>query len=55
MRTVQIGISMLTNPMDTNYTVVLAAVTVLLIPSIFLFSLLRLAMVKGIAAGALVG
>jgi sn-glycerol 3-phosphate transport system permease protein len=55
MRTVQIGISMLTNPMDTNYTIVLAAVTVLLIPSIFLFSLLRLAMVKGIAAGALVG
>lgn len=54
MRTVQIGISMLTNPMDTNYTIVLAAVAVLLIPSLFLFSLLRLAMVKGIAAGALV-
>jgi sn-glycerol 3-phosphate transport system permease protein len=54
MRTVQIGISMLTNPMDTNYTIVLAAVAVLLIPSILLFSLLRLAMVKGIAAGALV-
>jgi sn-glycerol 3-phosphate transport system permease protein len=55
MRTVQIGISMLTNPLDTNYTVVLAAVTVLLIPSFVLFGLLRLAMVKGIAAGALVG
>jgi sn-glycerol 3-phosphate transport system permease protein len=55
MRTVQIGIAMLTNPMDTNYTIVLAAVTMLLIPSIFLFSFLRLAMVKGINAGALVG
>jgi sn-glycerol 3-phosphate transport system permease protein len=55
MRTVQIGIAMLTNPLDTNYTIVLAAVTILLIPSILLFSFLRLAMVKGIAAGALVG
>jgi sn-glycerol 3-phosphate transport system permease protein len=55
MRTVQIGIAMLTNPLDTNYTIVLAAVAILLIPSIFLFSFLRLAMVKGIAAGALVG
>jgi sn-glycerol 3-phosphate transport system permease protein len=55
MRTVQIGVAMLTNPLDTNYTLVLAAVAILLIPSIFLFSFLRLAMVKGIAAGALVG
>jgi sn-glycerol 3-phosphate transport system permease protein len=55
MRTVQIGIAMLTNPLDTNYTTVLAAVAILLLPSIFLFSFLRLAMVKGIAAGALVG
>ncbi|MDR2101736.1 MAG: carbohydrate ABC transporter permease [Treponema sp.] len=55
MRTVQIGIAMLTNPMDTNFTLVLAAVTVLLIPSFVLFVLLRLALVKGISAGALVG
>jgi sn-glycerol 3-phosphate transport system permease protein len=55
MRTVQIGIAMLTNPLDTNYTLVLAAVAILLIPSVFLFSFLRLAMVRGIAAGALVG
>jgi len=55
MRTVQIGIAMLTNPLDTNYSVVLAAVTLLLIPSLFLFSLLRAAIVKGIGAGALVG
>jgi sn-glycerol 3-phosphate transport system permease protein len=55
MRTVQIGIAMLTNPMDTNFTLVLAAVSLLLIPSFFLFILLRLAIVKGITAGALVG
>ena len=55
MRTVQIGIAMLTNPMDTNYTVVLAAVTLLLIPSFILFCLLRIAIVRGIEGGALVG
>jgi sn-glycerol 3-phosphate transport system permease protein len=55
MRTVQVGISMLTNPMDTNYTVVLAAVAVLLIPSFFLFALLRMAVTQGISTGALVG
>jgi sn-glycerol 3-phosphate transport system permease protein len=55
MRTVQIGISMLTNPLDANYTIVLAAVAVLLIPSFCLFALLRRTMVRGIAAGALVG
>ena len=55
MRTVQIGIAMLTNPLDANYTVVLAAVSILLIPSFFLFSLLRFAIVKGIEGGALVG
>jgi sn-glycerol 3-phosphate transport system permease protein len=55
MRTVQIGIAMLTNPLDTNYGVVLAAVTLLLSPSLFLFSFLRMAVSKGIEAGALVG
>ena len=55
MRTVQVGVAMLTNPLDTNYTVVLAAVTLLLIPSFFLFSLLRMAIVRGIEGGALVG
>ena len=55
MRTVQIGVAMLTNPMDPNYTVVLAAVTILLIPSFILFSLLRMAIVRGIEGGALVG
>jgi ABC-type glycerol-3-phosphate transport system permease component len=41
--------------MDTNFTLVLAAVSLLLIPSFILFILLRLAIVKGITAGALVG
>ena len=55
MRTVQIGVAMLTNPLDTNYTVVLAAVTLLLIPSFILFCFLRMVIGKGIEAGALIG
>ena len=55
MRTVQIGVAMLTNPLDTNYTTVLAAVTTLLVPSFILFGLLRAAIAKGIEGGALVG
>ena len=55
MRTIQIGIAMLTNPMDTNFTVVLAAVNLQLIPSFVLFCLLRLVVAKAVEAGALVG
>ncbi|MCL2832552.1 MAG: carbohydrate ABC transporter permease [Treponema sp.] len=55
MRTVQIGVAMLTNPLDTNYTVVLAAVTLILVPSFVLFGFLRMAVVRGIEGGALVG
>jgi len=55
MRTVQIGVAMLTNPLDTNYTIVLAAVTLLLIPSFIIFIFLRMAVVRGIEDGALVG
>jgi len=55
MRTVQIGVAMLTNPLDTNYTIVLAAVTLLLIPSFIIFVFLRMAVVRGIEDGALVG
>jgi len=55
MRTVQIGVAMLTNPLDTNYTIVLAAVTIILIPSFLLFGFLRIAIVRGIEGGALVG
>ena len=55
MRTIQIGVAMLTNPMDTNFTVVLAAVSLQLIPSLILFSLLRLVVAKAVESGALVG
>jgi len=55
MRTVQIGVAMLTNPLETNFTLVLAAVTIILIPSFILFIFLRLVVVKGIESGALVG
>lgn len=37
MRTVQVGISMLTSPLDTNYSLVLAGVSILLLPSFVLF------------------
>ena len=55
MRTVQIGVAMLTNPMDTNFTVVLAAVSILLIPSFILFAFLRIVITRGIESGALIG
>jgi len=54
MRTAQVGIAMLTNPLETNYTLVLAGVAVLLLPSALLFALLRLAIVRGLSSGALV-
>ncbi len=55
MRTVQVGISMLTTPMDTNYSLVLAGVSIVLIPSFILFAILRKNIVRGITAGSLVG
>lgn len=55
MRTIQIGVAMLSNPLDINFTVVLAAVTILLIPSFILFVFLRLTINKAIESGALVG
>lgn len=55
MRTVQVGITMLTTPVDTNYPLVLAAVTIVLIPSFLIFAVLRGNITKGITAGALVG
>jgi len=54
MRTVQIGVAMLTNPLDTNFTLVLAAVTIILIPSFVIFIFLRMAVIRGIDSGALV-
>ena len=55
MRTVQVGITMLTTPLDTNYSLVLAGVSVILIPSFVLFVILRNNIKHGITDGALVG
>lgn len=55
MRTVQVGVSMLNTVEGTNYHIVLAAVTITLIPSFILFVLLRKNIMKGMTAGALVG
>lgn len=55
MRTVQVGVTMLTTPMDTNYSLVLAGVAIVLIPSFILFGILRKNIVRGITEGALVG
>lgn len=55
MRTVQVGITMLTSVSGTNYHLILAAVTLTLIPSFILFVILRRNIVKGMTSGALVG
>lgn len=55
MRTVQVGLTMLTSMEDSNYTVVLAGTVLVLIPAFFLFLLLRKNIVKGTTTGALVG
>ncbi len=55
MRTVQVGITMLTTPHDTNYSLVMAAVVLVLIPSFLLFIVLRKNIVEGMSTGALVG
>ena len=46
---------MLTTPLDTNYSLVLAGVSVILIPSFVLFVILRKNIKHGITDGALVG
>ncbi|MFA9380415.1 MAG: carbohydrate ABC transporter permease [Acetanaerobacterium sp.] len=55
MRTVQVGVTMLTTPHDTNYSLVMAAVVIVLIPSFILFIILRRNIVEGMSTGALVG
>jgi sn-glycerol 3-phosphate transport system permease protein len=55
MRTVQVGITMLTTLNDTNYSLVMAAVAIVLIPSFILFIMLRRNITEGISTGALVG
>ncbi len=55
MRTVQVGITMLTSSESTSYNLVLAAVTLTLIPSFIMFIVLRKNIVSGMTEGALVG
>ncbi len=55
MRTIMVGITKLNSWEDTNYELVLAGVTLSLIPSFLLFLVMRRSLTKGGAEGALVG
>lgn len=55
MRTIMVGITKLNSWEDTNYELVLAGVTLSLIPSFILFLIMRRNMSKGGTDGALVG
>lgn len=55
MRTIMVGITKLNSWEDTNYELVLAGVTISLIPSFILFMVMRHNMNKGGTDGALVG
>lgn len=55
MRTIQVGITMLTTVEDTNYYLVLAGVALSLIPAFILFFFLRRNITRSMTAGALVG
>jgi sn-glycerol 3-phosphate transport system permease protein len=53
--TVQVGVTMLTDPLNPDFSIVMAALTVLLLPSFLLFSILRRSFIRGLTAGAVVG
>jgi sn-glycerol 3-phosphate transport system permease protein len=55
MRTIQIGIAMLTTVEGTNYEQVLAGVSLSMIPAFGLFMILRRSIVHRVTAGAIVG
>lgn len=55
MRTVQVGITMLGYAESLDYGPIFAAITILVLPSMIIFLLLRKKIVAGIAAGAIVG
>jgi sn-glycerol 3-phosphate transport system permease protein len=55
MYTVQVGVTMLTDPLNTNFSVVMAALSVLLVPSFVLFSILRRNLLESLTAGSLTG
>jgi len=55
MRTIQVGITMLTSIEGTNYETILAGVMLSLIPALFVFIFLRRGISKAMTAGSLVG
>ncbi|MBR2571429.1 MAG: carbohydrate ABC transporter permease [Clostridia bacterium] len=55
MRTVQVGITMLTAPEATNYETILAGATVALIPALILFLVSRRKLSDSMSGGSLVG
>ncbi len=55
MRTVQVGITMLTSIEDSNYSAILAGVTVVLIPSFIIFALMRRKITDNVANGTIIG
>ena len=55
MRTVQVGITMLGYADNLDYGPIFAAISIVLIPSLFIFLLLRKHIVEGLASGSMVG
>ncbi len=55
MRTIQVGVTMITSFEETNYYLVLAGVALTLVPSFALFVILRRNITRSMTAGALVG
>ena len=55
MRTVQIGITMLTTLEGTNYETVLAGAAVAVVPAVLLYLLMRRSMTRTMDGGAIVG
>lgn len=55
MRTLQVGVTMITSLEGSNYEEVLAAVTLTMIPSLLLFLLLRRKIATAMTAGSMVG
>lgn len=55
MRTVQVGITMLGYADSLDYGPIFAAITLLVLPSLIIFLLLRKRIVAGVAAGTIVG
>jgi sn-glycerol 3-phosphate transport system permease protein len=55
MHTVQVGVTMLTSPLNTDFSIVMAAITMLLVPSFVLFVFLRRSFIDGVMTGSISG